>query len=307
MNKKGLGRGLESLFGDYDEYNSPAKQTNTNEGEVKERIVEKVVEKEVNIGPEEISIELIVPNPNQPRKNFDEKALKELAQSIKTHGIIQPITVAKDGARYIIVAGERRWRASKLAGLKTIPCIVKDYTARQISEVSIIENLQREDLNPIESARAIRQLIDQFDLTQEVVADRIGKSRPAVANTLRLLTLCPEVIKLIEEGKLSAGHARCLVTVEDPKIQLELAIKASDNKISVRELEKFIKQLAKGVNGKKQAVPQSLELKDFAKKMERLFSTKVTILGNDRKGRIFIDYYNEDDLQRIYSLLDRLN
>ncbi len=307
MNKKGLGRGLESLFGDYDEYNSPAKQTNTNEGEVKERIVEKVVEKEVNLGPEEISIELIVPNPNQPRKNFDEKALKELAQSIKTHGIIQPITVAKDGARYIIVAGERRWRASKLAGLKTIPCIVKDYTARQISEVSIIENLQREDLNPIESARAIRQLIDQFDLTQEVVADRIGKSRPAVANTLRLLTLCPEVIKLIEEGKLSAGHARCLVTVEDPKIQLELAIKASDNKISVRELEKFIKQLAKGANGKKQAVPQSLELKDFAKKMERLFSTKVTILGNDRKGRIFIDYYNEDDLQRIYSLLDRLN
>ena len=307
MNKKGLGRGLESLFGDYDEYNSPAKQTNTNEGEVKERIVEKVVEKEVNLGPEEISIELIVPNPNQPRKNFDEKALKELAQSIKTHGIIQPITVAKDGARYIIVAGERRWRASKLAGLKTIPCIVKDYTARQISEVSIIENLQREDLNPIESARAIRQLIDQFDLTQEVVADRIGKSRPAVANTLRLLTLCPEVIKLIEEGKLSAGHARCLVTVEDPKIQLELAIKASDNKISVRELEKFIKQLAKGANGKKQAVPQSLELKDFAKKMERLFSTKVTILGNDHKGRIFIDYYNEDDLQRIYSLLDRLN
>lgn len=307
MNKKGLGRGLESLFGDYDEYNSPAKQTNTNEGEVKERIVEKVVEKEVNLGPEEISIELIVPNPNQPRKNFDEKALKELAQSIKTHGIIQPITVAKDGTRYIIVAGERRWRASKLAGLKTIPCIVKDYTARQISEVSIIENLQREDLNPIESARAIRQLIEQFDLTQEVVADRIGKSRPAVANTLRLLTLCPEVIKLIEEGKLSAGHARCLVTVEDPKIQLELAIKASDNKISVRELEKFIKQLAKGANGKKQAVPQSLELKDFAKKMERLFSTKVTILGNDRKGRIFIDYYNEDDLQRIYSLLDRLN
>ncbi len=307
MNKKGLGRGLESLFGDYDEYNSPAKQTNTNEGEVKERIVEKVVEKEVNLGPEEISIELIVPNPNQPRKNFDEKALKELAQSIKTHGIIQPITVAKDGTRYIIVAGERRWRASKLAGLKTIPCIVKDYTARQISEVSIIENLQREDLNPIESARAIRQLIDQFDLTQEVVADRIGKSRPAVANTLRLLTLCPEVIKLIEEGKLSAGHARCLVTVEDPKIQLELAIKASDNKISVRELEKFIKQLAKGANGKKQALPQSLELKDFAKKMERLFSTKVTILGNDRKGRIFIDYYNEDDLQRIYSLLDRLN
>ena len=298
MNMRGLGRGLDSLFGDYESFDTP-------KAEVKEKVVEKI--KEVNRGAEDISIALIDRNPNQPRKNFDEKALKELAQSIKTNGVIQPIIVTKKGDRYIIIAGERRWRASQLAGLKTVPCIVRNYTDREICEIAIIENLQREDLNPIESARAIKQLIETFDLTQEVVADRIGKSRPAVANTLRLLTLTPEVVNMIEAGKLSAGHARCLITVEDPKIQVELAIKACDNKISVRELEKYIKQLSKGNNGKKQAEPQSLELKDFAKKMERIFSTKVSILGNDHKGRIFIDYYNGDDLQRIYTILDQLN
>lgn len=298
MNMRGLGRGLDSLFGDYESFDTP-------KAEVKEKVVEKI--KEVNRGAEDISIALIDRNPNQPRKNFDEKALKELAQSIKTNGVIQPIIVTKKGDRYIIIAGERRWRASQLAGLKTVPCIVRNYTDREICEIAIIENLQREDLNPIESARAIKQLIETFDLTQEVVADRIGKSRPAVANTLRLLTLTPEVVNMIEAGKLSAGHARCLISVEDPKIQVELALKACDNKISVRELEKYIKQLSKGNNGKKQAEPQSLELKDFAKKMERIFSTKVSILGNDHKGRIFIDYYNGDDLQRIYTILDQLN
>ena len=298
MNMRGVGRGLDSLFGDYESFDTP-------KAEVKEKVVEKI--KEVNRGAEDISIALIDRNPNQPRKNFDEKALKELAQSIKTNGVIQPIIVTKKGDRYIIIAGERRWRASQLAGLKTVPCIVRNYTDREICEIAIIENLQREDLNPIESARAIKQLIETFDLTQEVVADRIGKSRPAVANTLRLLTLTPEVVNMIEAGKLSAGHARCLITVEDPKIQVELALKACDNKISVRELEKYIKQLSKGNNGKKQAEPQSLELKDFAKKMERIFSTKVSILGNDHKGRIFIDYYNGDDLQRIYTILDQLN
>lgn len=310
INKRGLGRGLDALFGDYQDFDNLTEETNskkTEEPKVVEKVVEKIVEKEVNKGAEEVPIGLIDRNPNQPRKNFDEKALKELAQSIKTHGVIQPIIVCKNGDRYTIIAGERRWRASQLAGLKTIPCIIKDYTSRQISEISIIENLQREDLNPIESARAIKRLIDEFDVTQETVADRIGKSRPAVANTLRLLTLCPEVIAMIENGKLSAGHARCLVTLEDPQMQIELATKACDNKISVRELEKFIKQLSKGKTGKKQAEPQSLELKDFAKKMEKLFSTKVSILGNDHRGRIFIDYYNDDDLQRIYMLLDKLN
>ncbi|MBQ7453106.1 MAG: ParB/RepB/Spo0J family partition protein [Clostridia bacterium] len=307
MNKKGLGRGLDSLFGDYDDY-APTEKPVSEEKEqpkVVTEVVEKVVEKVIT-GPEEIPIYLIDRNPDQPRKNFDDKSLKELAQSIKTHGVIQPIIVAKKGERYIIIAGERRFRASQLAGLKTLPCIVKDYSERQIAEISIIENLQREDLNPIESARAIKALIDGYDLTQETVADRIGKSRSAIANTLRLLTLPAEVIKLVEENRLSAGHARTLTTIENQQAQYEIALKACDNKMSVRDLEKFIKNLDKKKNGKKEAPVQSLELRDFAKKLERVFSTKVSILGNDRKGRIYIDYYDADDLQRIYSLIDRL-
>ncbi|MBO4569595.1 MAG: ParB/RepB/Spo0J family partition protein [Clostridia bacterium] len=299
---KGLGRGLDSLFGDYEEYDKPSEP----KVEVKEKIVEKVVTKEVNRGADDISITLIDRNPNQPRKIFDDKSLNELAQSIKTHGVIQPIIVAKKGDRYVIIAGERRWRASQLAGLKTIPCIVREYTEREIAEISIIENLQREDLNPIESARAIKQLIDQYNLTQEVVADRIGKSRPAVANTLRLLSLDPEVIALVETNRLSAGQARCLVTITDREAQIDLAKKACDNKISVRELEKFIRQLGKTKKAKKEIV-QSLELKDFAKKLERIFGTKVSILGTDRKGRIFVDYYSYDDLQRIYNVIDKLD
>ena len=302
---KSLGRGLDSLLGEYEDYSKDENKTNN----AKEKTVEKVIEKvvEVNKGTEEISIGLIDRNPNQPRKIFDDKALAELAQSIKIHGIIQPIIVTKNGDRYLIIAGERRWRASQLAGLKTIPCIIRNYTEREIAEISIIENLQREDLNPIESARAIKKLIEQFSLTQEVVADRIGKSRPAVANTLRLLQLEPEVIALVEVGRLSAGQARCLVTITNKDAQIELAKKASDNKISVRELEKYIRNLSKGKKTKSVITEQSLELKDFSKKLERTFQTKVTILGNDKKGRIFIDYYNEDDLQRIYNLIDKLN
>ena len=314
MNMKGLGRGLDSLFGDYEDYNTtiekeakPQEKAAKAEPKVVEKIVEKVITKEVNNGAEEISVTLIDRNPDQPRKNFDEKALKELSQSIKTHGVIQPIIVVKKGERYTIIAGERRFRAGQMAGLKTLPCIVKNYTEKEISEISIIENLQREDLNPIESARAIKELMDKFGLTQETVADRIGKSRPAVANTLRLLTLSPVVIRMVEENKLSAGHARCLTVFEDFGTQDEVATKAISSKMSVRDLEKYIKSLEKTKAGKKAAPVQSAELKDFAKKMERVFSTKVSILGSDHKGRIFIDYYNDDDLQRIYNLVDRLD
>ena len=313
MNMKGLGRGLDSLFGDYEDYDaSPkkepvSKKTEEKEPRVIEKVVEKVVTKEINKGAEEIPITRLDRNPDQPRKNFDEKALKELAQSIKTHGVIQPIIVNKKGDRFVIIAGERRFRAGQMAGLKTLPCIVKDYTDKEVSEISIIENLQREDLNPIESARAIKELMDKFGLTQETVADRIGKSRPAVANTLRLLTLSPVVIKMVEENQLSAGHARCLTVLESFDVQNSVASKAISSKMSVRDLEKYIKSLEKNTAGKKVAPPQSAELKDFAKKMERVFSTKVSILGSDHKGRIFIDYYNADDLQRIYNLVDRLD
>ena len=229
--KKGLGRGLESLFAMYDEDNGNVNITN-NDG----------IKKPVN-GVDEIDINLIKPNPNQPRKNFDQEALDDLACSIKVHGVIQPIVLnqMEDGS-YMIIAGERRWRASKIAGLKTVPSVIKNYTERQIKEISIIENLQREDLNPIEAARAIKQLMDEYKLTQEVVSERIGKSRSNIANTLRLLSLYPEVIKMVEEGSLSAGHARSLVVIDDVNLQLRLAnqcIKEAIDKLEEKCKESF--------------------------------------------------------------------
>ena len=207
MINKGLGRGLDSLFSAFDD-EKPQKQEQTS-----------VVEK-----PQDISISLIDRNENQPRKVFNEELLNELAQSIKAHGVIQPIIVVKKKDRYMIVSGERRFRASKMVGLKEIPAIVRQYTESEIAEIALIENLQREDLNPIESAKAIKELIDNFNLTQEDVSDRIGKSRSAVANTLRLLSLEPEVIQLIESGKLSAGHGKILVSITDRDSQIRIAL-----------------------------------------------------------------------------------
>lgn len=318
--KKGLGRGLNSLFGDYQRYDIDETSQNKEEikVEVKEEPVISVIEPQkrtnkeilpidVNMsGVQEIELALIDRNQNQPRKNFDEKALKELAHSIKTHGIIQPLLVKKVGARYQIVAGERRFRASKMLGLKKVPVVIKDFTEREMSEIAIIENLQREDLNPIESARAIQNLIGQYNLTQETVADRIGKSRSAVANTLRLLTLPEEIVVLVEQSKLSAGHARTLLAVEDPKKQVELAMLCVQKKISVRDLETMVKHLNKPLKEKQKPV-QSLELKAFVEDLNRKFSTKVSVIGNDKKGRIYIDYYTAEDLQRIYDLMEKLD
>lgn len=283
--KNGLGKGLGALLSVYDDYD---KTKSASSG-----------------GTTEMELDKLIANPNQPRKNFDQTALEELANSIKMHGVIQPIVVndQKDGT-YLIIAGERRYRASKLAGLKTVPCIIKDYSEKQIKEISIIENLQREDLNPIESARAIKQLMDEFSMTQEAVSERIGVSRPNIANTLRLLTLCPEVIKMVEENKLSAGHARCLVSIENYNMQIRLANSASDNKMSVRDLERTVKNaLNPKVPAQKIPQEQSLELKELINEMQRAFATKVSVMGNDKKGRIYIDYYSRDDLDRISDLI----
>lgn len=288
--RSGLGRGLSSLFGDYDMDDTAPVSKNTSESAVKDGVLE-------------IEIGLIDRNMNQPRKNFDEKALDELAQSIKEHGIIQPLILQKTGNRYMIIAGERRFRAARLAGLKVVPAVIKEYSKQELSEVAIIENLQREDLNPIESAKAIDELIKEFNLTQEEVADKIGKSRPAVANTLRLLTLPEQVIKYVETNKLSAGHARCLLAIENQNKIIELANVVIEKKLSVRDLENLVKNLNKPVKQVKK-VEQSLELKDFANKLNKKFSTKVSIVGNDKKGKICIDYYSANDLQRIYDLLD---
>ena len=274
--KSGLGKGLGALLSIYDEeVVEEAKQTNT--------------PAKVSSGVEEIAIAKIYPNPNQPRKMFDEEALNELATSIRTHGVISPIIVNNNDGEYMIIAGERRYRASKIAGLDTIPCVVKNYTERQIKEISIIENLQREDLNPIEAARAIKQLMDEYNLTQEVVADRIGISRSNIANTIRLLSLCPEVIKMVEENKLSAGHARCLVVINDIDVQIKFATAASDNKMTVRDLEKAVKMYLNPKASKNNTPPQqSSELKELINEMQRVFSTKVSAIGSDRKGRIYI-------------------
>lgn len=253
----------------------------------------------------ELAVSEVFPNPEQPRKAFDENALKELAASILKHGVIQPITVAESHGGYMIVAGERRFRASVLAGLKTVPAIVKDYDERGIKEVALLENLQREDLNPIEEARALKRLMDEFDLTQDEVAERLGKSRSAVANTLRLLNLSPETTRLVQRGELTAGHARALVTMPFVK-QSAIARKAVKEGWSVRELEAFLRKL----NGKtpdrqpERKKEICLELSDLVNRMQRVFGTKVSAIGNDDKGRIYIDYFTRDDLDRLSELVD---
>lgn len=290
IKKGGLGRGLSALLSSTEEEYENAQQDGGGK---------------IDGSPVEIALGLIDPNVNQPRKSFDETAMNELANSIRMHGVISPIILVKNGDRYMIIAGERRYRAAKKAGLFTIPALVRDYTPQQVKEISLIENLQREDLNPIETANAIKQLMDEYKYTQEEVADRIGKSRPAIANTLRLLTLSGPVIDLVAEGRLSPGHARCLVVVPDPDAQLKLATAALDNKVSVREFEKMVKVFLTP-KAEKPKQEQSIELKDLISRMQHTFATKVSALGNDRRGRIYIDYYTRDDLDRIVELVSVL-
>lgn len=283
--KKGLGRGLDSLFGDND---------------YADRVqVEERIETE-----SEIEIEKIFPNPNQPRKIFDEQGLNELADSIKIHGVIQPLIVTKRDDGYMIIAGERRWRASKIAGLLKVPAIVKDYSDQKVSEISLIENLQREDLNPIEAAKAIKKLMSDYNYTQEKVAERLGKSRPAITNTLRLLSLNRDIIEMIMNGVLSAGHARALLAIEDEQGQLKLAKLAVEKQMSVRDLESAVKKYLTPKAEQKPEPEPSLELKELIYDMQRVFATKVTALGNEQKGRIYIDYFSRDDLDRIAELIE---
>ena len=292
MSNKGLGKGLAALLGNLQEEEAAAEMT------------ESAKTREVM----DVDISLIDTNPYQPRKVFDKSALEELAASIKTFGIIQPLIVLRSGNRYVIIAGERRFRAARIAGLTSVPCVVRELTPREMREIALIENLQREDLNPVEAAEGIAELIKSFNLTQDEAAERIGMGRPTVTNLLRLRTRNKEVLGLVREGRLSGSHARCLVVVTDPEVQLYYANKAADNKMSVRELEQQIqlylgrKLIPSGARKEK----QSKELKGFVNDMKRIFGTKVKILGNDEKGRICIDYFSNDDLQRIYDLIDSL-
>ena len=290
---RGLGKGLSALFSETEE-------------DYGRSLLFDETPQESGQGVTEIKVSDIFANPNQPRKVFDETALQELANSISKHGVIMPIIVNKSGDRYMIIAGERRFRASKIAGLEKVPVIVKNYNERQIKEISLIENLQREDLNPIEAANAMRSLMNDYGLTQEDLADRIGKSRPAIANTLRLLSLAQEVIKMVSEGKLSAGHARSLVSV--PHLdQIKIAETAVKEGLSVREIEKRVKEYFDPPEvkaKKKQKIELSAELRELIGQMQRTFGTKVNAIGNDKKGRIYIDYYSRDDLDRLSEIVE---
>jgi ParB family transcriptional regulator, chromosome partitioning protein len=258
---------------------------------------------EINKGIIEIDINEISPNEEQPRKNFDEEKIVKLSESIKEHGIIQPILVIKDGNYYKIIAGERRWRAARLAGLKKVPIIEKELSDREVMEVSLIENLQREDLNPVEEAVAYKKLIDEFKMTQEEIANRIGKSRPAIANSLRLLNLDERIINYLMDGTISEGHGKIIAGVEDKQIQYEIAKKIIDEGLNVRQTEKIIKSLLDNKVSKKAKTKKDIYIKDIEDRLKSILGTKVTINKGRKKGKIEIEYYSEDDLQRIINHL----
>lgn len=293
--KRGLGKGLDAIIPSGNVNTAPSK-TSTDQANDK--------------GPETIvKITQVEPNREQPRKNFDEDALQELADSIKQFGLLQPILVQDRKTYYEIIAGERRWRAAKLAGLKEVPVIIRDYTEQEIVEISLIENIQREDLNPIEEAQAYKRLLTEFNLKQDEVAERVSKSRTAVTNSMRLLKLCDEVQQMIIDDMLSTGHARALITIEDPEQQYTIAQKIFDEKLSVRDVEKLVKNLNKPEKPKKEtSEDKSLEIiyQDLAEKLKQVLGTKVEISSKGNgTGKIEIEFYNHDDLDRITELLSR--
>lgn len=283
----GLGRGLGALLGD------AVEQEEARPRETEERAADAV---------RMLPIRLVDPNREQPRRAFDEAALGDLAQSIRAVGVLQPIIVAPDGDRFTIIAGERRYRASRMAGLEEIPAIVRDWDDQTRLEAALIENLQRDDLNPIEEAMGVRRLMDEAGLTQEKVAERLGKSRPAVANLLRLLTLPDMVRQMLIEGKLSAGHARALVTV-DRKRQIQLANLTVQQGWSVRQLERICAQPVKE-EARKPKPARDAQFGRLESMARELFGTRVKLDGDQNNGKITLYYYNADDLQRIWDVLE---
>ncbi len=291
---KGLGRGINALIPeDVNEENVVVKEV------VKEVIVKEPAETKVRISQVE-------PNREQPRKIFDEDALIELSESIKQYGVLQPLLVQKKDNYYEIIAGERRWRAAKLAGVKEIPVIIKDYSDQEVMEIALIENIQREDLNPIEEAQAYQRLIKDYKLKQDEVAEKVSKSRAAITNSLRLLKLDKRVQEMVMEGKISNGQARAIIGIEDGDKQYMVAMRIFDEKLSVREVEKLMKQLDKPK--KENKIPANdFVYRDLEDKMTKIMGTQVVIKNKDKKGKIEINYYSQDELERIYELLENLN
>lgn len=266
--------------------------------------MEEVIEKKDNTM---ISINKIKSDSEQPRKAFDSEKIAELTESIKTHGIIQPLILRKDAEdRYVIVAGERRWRAAKLAGLKEVPAIIMELSDRDILEISLIENIQRQDLNPIEEAFAYKRLLNDFKITQEELSKRIGKSRVVISNTMRLTNLDSRVQQYLIEGIITEGHGKVLLSIDDGQIQYELAQQVIDEKLSVRELERLIKRISEKKNDSVNSVDNEINpyYKDIKNQLQNYFGTKVNISSKRNKGKIEIEYYSEDDLQRILDIIN---
>ncbi|MDE5908778.1 MAG: ParB/RepB/Spo0J family partition protein [Lachnospiraceae bacterium] len=299
MAARGLGKGLDALIPS----SINEKKTHSDSSSTQKKADEK------NSGETIVNITKVEPNREQPRKNFDEDALEELAESIKQFGLLQPILVQDRNTYYEIIAGERRWRAAKKAGLKEVPVIIKNLSEQEIVEISLIENIQRENLNPIEEAQAYKRLLTEFNLKQDEVAERVSKSRTAVTNSMRLLKLCDNVQQMIIDDMISTGHARALITIEDPDQQYAIAQQIFDEKLSVRDVEKLVKNLNKPVKIKKAiSTDTSLEAvyQDIEENLKQKLSTKVTITSKGNgAGKIEIEFYNHDDLEKLMDLLSK--
>lgn len=307
--KSGLGRGLDALFPEKTVQSKP-KTVKTVKEEKKVAVdTKKSSQQETSNGERMMKISMIEPNREQPRKKFDEDALQELSESIKQYGILQPLLVSDKKDYYEIVAGERRWRAAKMAGLKEVPVVVKEFSTQEIVEISLIENIQREDLNPVEEAMAYKRLIDEFHLKQDEIAERVSKSRTAVTNSMRLLKLDSRVQQMMVDEMISAGHARAILAISDPEQQYNAAMKVFDEKLSVRETEKLVKSILTPTKKKpvvsnptEDAIYESLE-----EKMKGITGTHVFIhRKKNNKGKIEIEYYSRDDLDRIIDLFESI-
>lgn len=295
IKKKGLGKGLDSLIPD----------NNSMKSVTSEKTVESKEDAAAKSGVQVMKINEVEPNRDQPRKNFDEDALLELSDSIKQFGVLQPLLVRKREDYYEIIAGERRWRAAKLAGVKEVPVIEKEYTDQEILEIGLIENIQRENLNPIEEAIAYKRLLEEFNLKQDEVAERVSKSRTAVTNSMRLLKLSDKVQQMIIDDMISTGHARALLAIDDPELQYTLANKIFDEKLSVRETEKLVKEIKNPKKPKeKKPVANSFIYQDLEEKMKSVFGTKVSIASKGKgKGKIEIEYYSDDELEHLFDMM----
>lgn len=307
--KSGLGRGLDAFFPEKTSQEKP--KTVRNSRTKTNTVREKTTETETTVkGETLVKISKVEPNREQPRKKFDEDALLELSESIKLYGVLQPLLVSDKKDYYEIVAGERRWRAAKMAGLKEIPVVIKEFSAQEIVEISLIENIQREDLNPVEEAMAYRRLIDEFKLKQDEIAERVSRSRTAVTNSLRLLKLDARVQQMMVDEMISAGHARALLGISDAEKQYSVAMRIFDEKLSVRETEKLVKTILNPSKKKETGTGNSAEDAIYEKleeKMKNITGTRVFIhRKKNNKGKIEIEYYSRDDLDRIIDLFESI-